>query len=174
MAVNKVVYGDNTLIDLTEDTVTAETLAEGVTAHDAAGNQITGTMASGGGGDAPDAFFACLQNFLFDPNGEVFNFIEVFPFKTGMTWREFLDSKLNPSVSFNIYGGLDVFRTRINDRSDEYFSSPPEIIVLTSEAVNIGNTAVNIKDANGVNVDWDDVIQPFVLGDDSTIYNCTS
>lgn len=46
MAVNKVVYGGETLIDLTSDTVTPETLAEGVTAHDAAGNLIIGTMST--------------------------------------------------------------------------------------------------------------------------------
>lgn len=47
MAVNKVVYntanGAETLIDLTEDSVTPETLAEGVTAHDASGEVIVGT-----------------------------------------------------------------------------------------------------------------------------------
>jgi hypothetical protein len=46
MAVNKVVYNDEngpkTLIDLTDDSVTPETLAEGVTAHDASGNIIHG------------------------------------------------------------------------------------------------------------------------------------
>lgn len=41
--VNKVVYGGNTLIDLTGDTVTAETLASGVTAHDKSGATITGS-----------------------------------------------------------------------------------------------------------------------------------
>lgn len=50
MAINKVEYAGNTLIDLTADTVTPETLAEGVTAHDKAGNLITGTMTSGGSG----------------------------------------------------------------------------------------------------------------------------
>ena len=44
MAVNKVVYGQNTLIDLTGDTVTPETLALGVTAHAADGSAIVGTM----------------------------------------------------------------------------------------------------------------------------------
>lgn len=48
MAVNKVVMntenGAETLIDLTGDSVTPETLAEGETAHDASGNQIRGTM----------------------------------------------------------------------------------------------------------------------------------
>lgn len=48
MAVNKVNYGDSTLIDLTGDTVTEETLAEGVKAHDASGTQITGKMKASG------------------------------------------------------------------------------------------------------------------------------
>ena len=47
MAVNKVVYntenGAEVLIDLTNDSVTPETLAEGVTAHDASGALIVGT-----------------------------------------------------------------------------------------------------------------------------------
>lgn len=51
MAVNKVVYntknGAEILIDLTSDTVTPETLAEGVTAHDASGEVITGTLVAG-------------------------------------------------------------------------------------------------------------------------------
>ena len=40
---NKVVYGGRVLIDLTSDTVTPETLKEGVTAHDDSGALITGT-----------------------------------------------------------------------------------------------------------------------------------
>lgn len=48
MAVNKVIYDGSTLIDLTQDTVTPETLAEGVTAHDKSGALITGTMTGGG------------------------------------------------------------------------------------------------------------------------------
>ena len=43
MAISKVVYDGNTLIDLTSDTVTADTLTSGVTAHNAAGVSITGT-----------------------------------------------------------------------------------------------------------------------------------
>lgn len=42
MAVNKVKYGDNTLIDLTNDTVTEDTLLQGFTAHNSAGVVITG------------------------------------------------------------------------------------------------------------------------------------
>lgn len=43
MAVNKVVYGSETLIDLTEDTATADTVAEGYTLHLANGQRTTGT-----------------------------------------------------------------------------------------------------------------------------------
>lgn len=43
MAINKVIYGGNTLIDLTADTITADKLAKGVTAHDKSGAVITGT-----------------------------------------------------------------------------------------------------------------------------------
>lgn len=43
MAISKVVYGNATLIDLTADTVTANDLASGVTAHGSNGEQITGT-----------------------------------------------------------------------------------------------------------------------------------
>ena len=42
MAVNKVEYAGNTLIDLTEDTVTPQTLMLGVTAHNRAGDGIKG------------------------------------------------------------------------------------------------------------------------------------
>ena len=42
MAINKVIYGDTTLIDLTEDTVTRSDLIVGKTAHNAAGEQIQG------------------------------------------------------------------------------------------------------------------------------------
>lgn len=46
MPVSKVVLNDETMIDLTSDTITSDALIDGVTAHDAAGNQITGTLQS--------------------------------------------------------------------------------------------------------------------------------
>ena len=45
MAVNKVICNSSVLIDLTQDTVTADRLGYGITAHDKAGNIITGTSA---------------------------------------------------------------------------------------------------------------------------------
>ena len=43
MAYNKVIYGGNVLIDLTEDTISADKLLSGYTAHGKDGNGITGT-----------------------------------------------------------------------------------------------------------------------------------
>lgn len=44
MGVSKFVYNGQTKIDLTADTVAADKLLSGVTAHNAAGNQVTGTL----------------------------------------------------------------------------------------------------------------------------------
>lgn len=44
MAINKVEYGQKTLIDLTSDTVTKETLVKGTSAHNAAGERIEGVF----------------------------------------------------------------------------------------------------------------------------------
>lgn len=43
MAKNKIIFGGETLIDLTSDTVTAADLAYGVTAHDNSGTVVTGS-----------------------------------------------------------------------------------------------------------------------------------
>lgn len=43
MAINKVIYGGRTLIDLSGDTVTADKILDGFTAHDKKGDTITGT-----------------------------------------------------------------------------------------------------------------------------------
>nr|DAE00114.1 MAG TPA: hypothetical protein [Siphoviridae sp. ctTBR23] len=54
MAINKVIYGTSTLIDLTADTVAADTLGKDISAHDKSGAEIIGTLESGGstgGGD---------------------------------------------------------------------------------------------------------------------------
>ena len=42
MAISKIIYGGDTLIDLTHDTVTAENIDEGITAHDASGTELVG------------------------------------------------------------------------------------------------------------------------------------
>lgn len=60
MAINKVVYGGSTLIDLTGDTLTdAAQLVNGIKAHTRAGAQITGTFA---GLDPSDVLLHILKN----------------------------------------------------------------------------------------------------------------
>ena len=60
MAVNKVQYNGNTLIDLTADTVIATALLKGYTAHDKSGASITGTLEQGGG-SLPSGFTAIAK-----------------------------------------------------------------------------------------------------------------
>lgn len=48
MGYSKVEFAGKTLIDLTADTVTPATLAKGITAHNAAGDRIVGTMQASG------------------------------------------------------------------------------------------------------------------------------
>ena len=47
MAKNKIIYNGNTLIDLTGDTVTADKLMQGYTAHDRSGAVVNGTIVDG-------------------------------------------------------------------------------------------------------------------------------
>lgn len=52
MAINKVAYGNNVLIDLSTDTLSsADQLMQGVVAHDRTGAVITGTGSGGVDGD---------------------------------------------------------------------------------------------------------------------------
>lgn len=48
MANNKIILGNETLIDLTGDTVEADKLLQGYTAHDSSGSLITGALVPGG------------------------------------------------------------------------------------------------------------------------------
>lgn len=48
MAINKVVYGGNTLVDLTSDTVTASKMLNGTKAHDKSGVAVTGSIPNKG------------------------------------------------------------------------------------------------------------------------------
>lgn len=60
MSVNKVIFDNEVLIDLSGDTVTKSALAKGYTAHDCHGDVIEGTFEASSGGDAgfPDTIIA--------------------------------------------------------------------------------------------------------------------
>lgn len=47
MEISKVIYGGRTLIDLTSDTVAADYLYTGITAHAADGTRVSGTLLDG-------------------------------------------------------------------------------------------------------------------------------
>ena len=53
MAFSKIILNGTTLMDITQDTVTANTLLQNYTAHGADGQLITGTATAGGGVDIP-------------------------------------------------------------------------------------------------------------------------
>lgn len=44
MEKNKIIYGGDVLLDLTNDTVSSDTLIQGITAHDKSGQIITGNL----------------------------------------------------------------------------------------------------------------------------------
>lgn len=71
MAANKVIFGNNTLIDLTSDTITAEDLKVGVTAHKKDGTIITGTAFSGYPSTymLVDALCDSSGNYILDSSG---------------------------------------------------------------------------------------------------------
>lgn len=62
--VNKVIYGSNTLIDLSQDTVTAGNMLSGYTAHDASGAAISGSIAT-----KTDSDITLINNTLTVPTG---------------------------------------------------------------------------------------------------------
>lgn len=69
--INKVIYGGNTLIDLTADTVTADKILSGYTAHAASGAPITGTCAfDADTSDATAAVAEVLSSKTFYKNGD--------------------------------------------------------------------------------------------------------
>ncbi len=75
LAINKVEYSGNTLIDLTSDTVTAESLVAGVTAHDAKGNKITGVLVGQDGKSAyeiavDEGFTGTAEEWLLSLKGD--------------------------------------------------------------------------------------------------------
>ena len=61
---NKVTFAGKTLIDLTGDTVTADKILSGYTAHDKSGKKITGTFMS----DLPLGFG--IDSTIEDDNGD--------------------------------------------------------------------------------------------------------
>lgn len=101
MSVNKVQLANGeTIIDISDSTVTPETLAEGVTAHDASGQKITGKMVPGGG--------ASVQSDWNQTDETADDFIKNKPFEGKPTWDDVGSEKVvfydEQNVSFTDIG----------------------------------------------------------------------
>ena len=74
--VNKVVYGNNTLIDLTDATATADKILQGYTAYGADGQKLTGTAT--GGSDITVESLSVTQNGTYTaPTGKAYSPVSV-------------------------------------------------------------------------------------------------
>lgn len=73
MATNKVVLGDEVLMDVSQDTVTPETLILGVTAHNKDGERIVGKMTKNA--DTVDGWHVDVRSDGSTPPSGTFNTI---------------------------------------------------------------------------------------------------
>lgn len=64
--VNQVIVNGETILDLTADTITADKLASGITAHDASGAQIIGTLTTASDNN--------VEAYEIDPTNPVVSF----------------------------------------------------------------------------------------------------
>ena len=139
MAVNKVVYGGSTLIDLTSDTVSPETLASGVKAHNAKGEQILGEMLAGG---MPDGV-AYGEVQITNTSTSTMNVNIVTTDEVGFVpthfylWRENFDATANSVHSYQ----YDVFGTQYNRKNSRYANNTRALSAISATTNWTTNTA---------------------------------
>ena len=89
MAVNKIEYFGDTLLDLSNDTLeNAEQLLEGVIAHNKLGDLIIGTMIAGGNGSSielPSGY--TMEMGIYIPDKDITSNIEI-PLKNTFRWAD--------------------------------------------------------------------------------------
>ena len=134
MAANKVIVNNQTILDLTADTVTVATLKKGVTAHDASGAQITGTMEEASTSEtwvlnnkADDTVVSFDCNFV--SNGESFSGLSVE--KTFGNMRSLIYGQDQVAVIDYIAGGTNVWAWEADAYRKLIFSVPPTGDLLT-------------------------------------------
>ena len=96
MAINKVVYGNQTLMDLTADTVTASDVASGVTFHNAAGEAAVGTAS--GSSDVVDVEVNGVSVVNADKVAQITSYKEV----TQAEYEALPDTKLTDDIAYFI------------------------------------------------------------------------
>lgn len=122
MAVNKVEINGQTAIDLTQDTVTPESLKKGITAHDKSGAKITGTLesSSSGGGSTSETWVLneklnsgnITDTISFTSNSTRYSKLTVYPFTSS---RLIYDS----TIVYNTSGWINQAYRKIT------FDTPP-------------------------------------------------
>lgn len=134
MAANKVIVNNQTILDLTGDTVTAATLKKGVTAHDASGAQITGTMEEASTSEtwvlnnkADDTVVSFDCNFT--SNGEGFSGLSVAQMFGDL--RRLVYGSKDVAVIDYIQGGTNVWTWEADAYRKLIFSTPPTGDLLT-------------------------------------------
>ena len=126
MAVNKVEINGQTVIDLTQDTVTPESLGKGITAHDKSGTKITGTLEPSSSGGAKETWVLneklnsgnITDTISFTSNNTRYSKIVVFPFTSSrLTYGS--------TVVFNTSGWINQAYRKLT------FAAPPTGNLLT-------------------------------------------
>lgn len=110
--VNKVVYGGQTLIDISSDTVTADKLMQGYTAHDRTGALITGTATGGGGSVTQDQD----GYIVLPPDGGGSPSVSGLVYETGTFTPS--EDITNPSINFSNTHTTRPFHVLISDIDD--------------------------------------------------------
>lgn len=113
MGINKIQYGNTTLIDLTSDTVTADKLMQGYTAHDRSGAVITGTATGGGSVTQDQDGFIVLP-----PDGGGSPSVGGLEYETG-TWTPTEDVE-NHTISFTNTHTVAPFYYLVSDETGTY------------------------------------------------------
>lgn len=175
MEVSKVQLANGeVLVDLTEDSVTEETLAEGATAHDKSGARITGTMKSGGG--------SSVQSDWNQTDEAAADFIKNKPTRTvygdTIEWDGNIDGRIVVEDYVCHISDVIIKVDDITDGAIVYAYSigpvkiPFEAFVVEEDGFILGDAMVSVPYDN---YEWDDVFFPkaglyaLVLGEPITI-----
>ena len=141
MAINKIIVDGVTKIDLSQDTVTADKVLEGLTFHDATGSLCTGTMKqSTGGADVGDITLYTKLAYTYDEyvaNSSI----------AGEATAYFEDGSNSPYVDYvvvNSYGFISSVYSHTN-RIDIYVPEGGKVYVLSDKKI----TSVDVNFGGG-------------------------
>lgn len=145
---NKVVYGNDTLIDLTEDTVTEDMVADGVTFHKASGERTAGTAKYAGSDSVggPAIMSNALHWGKVDSTSTATTFTAQIPgiteYYEGLTVilkNGVATSTTNCTLNINNLGALPIYPSTSSTRVSSSWSSAYTMIFVYTET-KIANT----------------------------------